>query len=67
MGIVSTESAFSFGFSGVQVRSTGVKWDLRKTTPYESYSKLKFKVPFSLNGDCYDRYLLRIEELYQSN
>lgn len=65
--MVSTVSAFSFGFSGVQVRSTGLKWDLRKTVPYESYSKLKFKVPFSLSGDCYDRYLLRIEELYQSN
>jgi NADH dehydrogenase (ubiquinone) Fe-S protein 2 len=67
VGVVSTESALSFGFSGVQLRSTGVKWDLRKTSPYESYSKIRFKVPFSVNGDCYDRYLLRIEELYQSS
>lgn len=67
MGIVSAESASSFSFSGVQVRSTGVKWDLRKTVPYESYSNFRFKVPYSLNGDCYDRYLLRVEELYQSN
>jgi NADH dehydrogenase (ubiquinone) Fe-S protein 2 len=67
VGIVSAESASSFSFSGVQVRSTGVKWDLRKTVPYESYSNFRFKVPYSLNGDCYDRYLLRVEELYQSN
>ena len=67
VGIVSTESAFSLGFSGVQIRSTGVQWDLRKVIPYESYFKLKFKIPFSLNGDSYDRYLLRIEELQQSN
>jgi NADH dehydrogenase (ubiquinone) Fe-S protein 2 len=51
----------------VQLRATGIKWDLRKTTPYESYSSINFKVPFGFNGDCYDRYLLRIEELYQSS
>jgi len=67
IGIVSTKSALSFGFSGVLLRSTGVKWDLRKNIPYEIYSTLKFKIPYSLNGDCYDRYLLRIEELRQSN
>ncbi len=67
IGIISSKSALSFGFSGVLLRSTGVKWDLRKNMPYEIYSNLKFKVPYSLNGDCYDRYLLRIEELRQSN
>jgi NADH dehydrogenase (ubiquinone) Fe-S protein 2 len=67
VGVVSSDSALSFGFSGVQLRSTGIKWDLRKTSPYESYRDLVFKVPFSLNGDCYDRYLLRVEELYQSS
>jgi len=67
IGIVSHKSAMSFGFSGVLLRSTGTKWDLRKSSPYEIYSNINFKVPFSINGDCYDRYLLRIEELRQSN
>ena len=66
MGVVSLKSALSWSFSGVQLRSTGVQWDLRKVTPYEIYSKLVFKIPYSFNGDSYDRYLLRIEELYQS-
>jgi NADH dehydrogenase (ubiquinone) Fe-S protein 2 len=67
IGIISNKSALSFGFSGVLLRSTGIKWDLRKNVPYEIYSSLDFKIPYSLNGDCYDRYLLRIEELRQSN
>ena len=67
VGLVSAKSGVSFGFSGIQIRSTGTPWDLRKVTPYECYSKLNFEVPYSSNGDCYDRYLLRIEELYQSN
>ena len=66
IGIISMSQSFSFSFSGVQVRAVGIKWDLRKNVPYEIYSFLKFKVPYSLNGDCYDRYLIRIEELYQS-
>ena len=66
VGIVSTESAFSYGLTGPLLRSTGVQWDLRKNTSYEIYRKLKFKVPYSVNGDCYDRYLLRIEEMRQS-
>jgi NADH dehydrogenase (ubiquinone) Fe-S protein 2 len=66
VGIVSKETAFSFGLTGVLLRSTGVQWDLRKNNPYEVYKKLKFKVPYSTNADCYDRYLLRIEELRQS-
>jgi len=67
IGLVSTQSALKFSFTGVQLRSVGIKWDLRKSQPYECYSALKFKIPYSTNGDCYDRYLLRIEELYQSN
>jgi len=66
IGIVSAKSATSFGFTGIQLRSTGVTWDIRKASPYECYSELEFDVPYGLNGDCYDRYLLRIEELYQS-
>jgi NADH dehydrogenase (ubiquinone) Fe-S protein 2 len=67
VGIISYKSALSFGLSGPLLRSVGIKWDLRKNTSYEAYKKLSFKVPYSLNGDCYDRYLLRIEELRQSN
>ena len=63
---MSTKSAISFGFTGIQLRSTGICWDLRKVSSYECYSKLNFEIPYGLNGDCYDRYLLRIEELYQS-
>jgi NADH dehydrogenase (ubiquinone) Fe-S protein 2 len=67
VGILSTKMAMSYGFTGVLLRSTGIRWDLRKSMPYETYSKISFKVPYSNNGDCYDRYLLRIEELRQSN
>ena len=67
VGIIYSNSALSFAFSGVLLRATGIQWDLRKTNPYEIYSKLNFKIPFSFNGDCYDRYLLRVEELRQSN
>ena len=66
VGIISSSAALSFGFSGSLLRSTGVRWDLRKNMPYEIYSSLDFKVPYSLNADCYDRYLLMIEELRQS-
>ena len=67
IGVISTKMALSFGCSGVLLRSSGVKWDLRKVSPYEVYSILDFKVPYGINGDSYDRYLLRIEELRQSN
>ena len=66
IGIVSTKTAISFGFTGVLIRSAGIKWDLRKSMSYEIYKNLKFKVPYGFNGDCYDRYLLRIEEMRQS-
>lgn len=66
VGVVSLQDAFSFGFSGPMLRSTGFFWDLRKITPYEIYSKLKFRIPLGRYGDCYDRYLLRMEEMRQS-
>jgi len=66
VGMITQEQAFSFGFSGVLLRSTGINWDLRKTTPYEIYSNLDFTIPVGTTGDCYDRYLLRIEEMRQS-
>jgi NADH dehydrogenase (ubiquinone) Fe-S protein 2 len=67
VGVVSNRAALSYGFTGVLLRSTGVKWDLRKVMPYEIYSHIRFKVPYGFNGDCYDRYLLRVEELRESN
>ncbi len=67
VGICSINFAKSYSFSGVLLRSTGIKWDLRKNISYEIYQKLNFSVPYSQNGDSYDRYLLRIEELSQSN
>jgi len=67
VGIVSKKTGLSFSFTGVLLRSTGILWDLRKSCSYEIYNQLTFKIPYSINGDCYDRYLLRIEELRQSN
>lgn len=66
IGILSKNSALNYGFSGPLLRSTGISWDLRKNTPYEIYDNLKFNVPIGTAGDCYDRYLLRIEEIRQS-
>lgn len=54
------------GFSGVMLRSTGIMHDLRKTTPYEVYNQVEFTTPIGVNGDCFDRYLLRMEEMFQS-
>jgi len=67
VGIVSKKMALSFGLTGPLLRSVGIKWDLRKNTSYEIYKYLKFNIPYSSNGDCYDRYLLRISEIRQSN
>jgi NADH dehydrogenase (ubiquinone) Fe-S protein 2 len=67
IGVCSNNFAKNYSFSGVLLRSTGIKWDLRKNIPYEIYNKLKFSIPFSQNGDSYDRYLLRIAELSESN
>jgi len=67
IGIVTPERAIALGFTGPMLRSTGVEWDLRKKQPYEVYDKLNFKIPVGSNGDCYDRYLIRVEEMRQSN
>lgn len=66
VGIVTKKQALTWGFSGVMVRGSGINWDIRKDQPYEIYDKLKFYVPIGTNGDCYDRYLIRIEEMRQS-
>jgi len=66
VGIVSLDNAFLYGFSGVLLRGSGLKWDLRKNLSYELYDCLDFKVPIGLNGDCYDRFLIRVEEMRQS-
>jgi NADH-quinone oxidoreductase subunit D len=67
IGIVSRKDAEAWGFTGVMLRSTGVAWDLRRAQPYECYSDLDFKIPVGKNGDCFDRYLMRMEEMRQSN
>lgn len=66
IGIVTKEDALDWGFSGPMLRGSGVAWDLRKSQPYDVYSKMKFDIPVGKNGDCYDRYLVRVEEMYQS-
>jgi NADH-quinone oxidoreductase subunit D len=66
IAIVSLEDAFAWGFSGVMVRGSGAAWDLRKSQPYECYNELNFEIPIGKNGDCYDRYLIRMEEMRQS-
>lgn len=66
VGIVTKEEALDWGFSGVMLRGSGFAWDLRRSQPYEVYSELDFDIPIGKNGDCYDRYLLRVEEMYQS-
>ena len=66
IGKVSKEQALSFGFTGPMLRGSGVAWDLRKSQPYEVYEDLHFYVPVGKNGDCYDRYLVRMEEMRQS-
>ena len=67
IGIVSLADAWAWGFSGVMVRGSGAAWDLRKAQPYECYSELEFDIPIGKNGDCYDRYLIRMEEMRQAN
>jgi len=66
VGVVSAKSAVEWGFSGVMLRGSGIPWDLRKTNPYEIYSELDFYIPLGNNGDCFDRYLIRVEEMRQS-
>ena len=67
IGVVSPERAVELGFSGAMLRGSGVEWDLRKKQPYEVYDRLDFDIPVGVNGDCYDRYLVRVEEMRQSN
>ncbi len=66
IGVVKLEDAWAWGFSGVMVRGSGAAWDLRKSQPYECYSEMEFDIPIGKNGDCYDRYLIRMEEMRQS-
>ena len=66
IGVVSLEDCIKWGFSGVMLRGSGATWDLRKSQPYECYPELDFDIPIGKNGDCYDRYCLRVEEMRQS-
>ena len=67
IGVVSPERAVNLGFTGAMLRGSGVEWDLRKKQPYAAYADMDFDIPVGVNGDCYDRYLVRMEELRQSN
>src|SRR6201994_3089492 len=67
IGVVSPERALQLGFSGPMLRGSGVEWDLRKKQPYEVYGRMDFDIPVGVHGDCYDRYLVRVEEMRQSN
>jgi NADH-quinone oxidoreductase subunit D len=67
IGVVSPERALQLGFTGPMLRGSGVEWDLRRKQPYEVYDRLDFDIPVGKEGDCYDRYLVRIEEMRQSN
>jgi NADH-quinone oxidoreductase subunit D len=66
IGVVSLDDAFALGFSGVMVRGSGAAWDLRKSQPYECYADLDFDIPIGKNGDCYDRYLIRMQEMREA-
>jgi len=67
IGVVTPERAIALGFSGAMLRGSGIEWDLRKNQPYEVYDRMDFDIPVGVNGDCYDRYLVRMEEMRQSN
>ncbi len=66
IGVVTREEALRWGFSGVMVRGSGIPWDLRRSQPYECYDEMEFEVPLGVNGDCYDRYLCRMQEMRES-
>lgn len=66
IGVVSKEQAIDWGFSGPMLRGSGIAWDLRKARSYDSYDDFDFDIPIGLNGDCYDRYLIRVAEMYES-
>jgi NADH-quinone oxidoreductase subunit D len=67
IGVVSPERALSLGFTGAMLRGSGIEWDLRKKQPYDVYDRMDFDIPVGVNGDTYDRYLVRIEEMRQAN
>jgi NADH-quinone oxidoreductase subunit D len=67
IGVVSLKDAWAWGFSGVMVRGSGAAWDLRKSQPYECYAEMDFDIPIGKNGDCYDRYCIRMEEMLGKN
>jgi len=67
IGVVAPERALALGFSGPMLRGSGLAWDLRKKQPYDVYDRVDFDIPVGRNGDCYDRYLVRVEEMRQSN
>ena len=66
IGVVTAEQALDWGFTGPMLRASGVPWDLRKAQPYDVYDQMDFDIPVGKTGDCYDRYLVRIEEMRQS-
>lgn len=66
IGVITAKQAMDYALSGAMIRSVGYKWDLRKTQPYDGYEKYEFDIPVGKNGDCYDRYLIRVEEMRQS-
>jgi len=66
IGIVTANDALNYGFTGVMLRGSGIEWDLRKTIPYDIYNLISFNIPVGKNGDCYDRYLIRMEEMKES-
>ena len=66
IGVVTEKDIQDWGFSGVMVRGSGLAWDLRRAQPYECYDEFEFQIPTGVNGDCYDRYLVRMEEMRQS-
>jgi len=67
IGVISPETALNLGFTGAMLRGSGIEWDLRKKQPYAVYDRLDFDIPVGVGGDCYDRYLVRVEEMRQSN
>jgi NADH-quinone oxidoreductase subunit D len=67
IGVLSPERALNLGLTGAMLRGSGIEWDLRKKQPYDVYRQLDFDIPVGVNGDCYDRYLVRVEEMRQSN
>ena len=66
IGVVKKQDALSWGFSGPMIRASGIAWDLRKSQPYDVYERMDFQIPIGSNGDCYDRYLVRVLEVYES-